>query len=204
MPKARIKGHRKRKRAAILDAAAELFVQYGYDGASTEMIAERAGVSRQTIYNQFANKEALFLAIAEDVVREVVSPLGEAVEQGADLRETLLALGRRMLTTLLQPKLLGLCRITTLEAERFPELGRAVFDGGVTPMENAVASYLQEQGELDTPDPQIAARQFLGLTVHRIEFKTRLGLNVDVDGEEARQHLDAAVDTFLRAYRRRD
>ena len=70
------KESRKPKQAAVMQAATGLFVRHGYDGASTEMIAERAGVSRQTIYNRFESKEALFLAIAKNLVHEVGHPRG--------------------------------------------------------------------------------------------------------------------------------
>ena len=48
----------------ILDAAAELFVSVGYDAATTEEIATRAGTSIGSIYQFFPNKRAMFDAIA--------------------------------------------------------------------------------------------------------------------------------------------
>jgi AcrR family transcriptional regulator len=47
------------KRAAILDAALELFVERGFYGTAVPAVAERAGVGAGTIYRYFANKEAL-------------------------------------------------------------------------------------------------------------------------------------------------
>lgn len=200
MMKPPMKGQRKSKQAAIVDAAAELFVLHGYDGASTEMIAEKAGVSRQTIYNQFESKEALFRAIADGLVRETIAPLGEVVEQEASLREALLVFGRRMLTMMLRPRTRGLLRLVVMEAPRFPELGRAVYEMAMPMMESALASFLKERPELRLAEPRVAARQFLALTVHPIEFKAQLGLCVNVDDPEVTQHLEAAVDTFLRAF----
>ena len=48
-----------RKRCAILEAAAEEFQANGFEGTSMDRVAERAGVSKRTIYNHFENKEAL-------------------------------------------------------------------------------------------------------------------------------------------------
>lgn len=64
-------GHRRRDaeatRAAILDAAREIFTLRGYDGAGTREIAERAGVNAALISRYFGSKEGLF--------REAVPPL---------------------------------------------------------------------------------------------------------------------------------
>jgi AcrR family transcriptional regulator len=56
---------RSRKRVeAILEAAAIVFVEQGFDAASTDTIAERAGTSVGSIYQFFPNKLALFEALA--------------------------------------------------------------------------------------------------------------------------------------------
>ena len=50
---------------AILEAAAELFSEYGFDGVSMRRIAEAANVSKANIYHHFDSKEALYLAIMQ-------------------------------------------------------------------------------------------------------------------------------------------
>jgi AcrR family transcriptional regulator len=56
---------RSRKRVeAILEAAAIVFAEQGFDAASTDAIAERAGTSIGSIYQFFPNKLALFEALA--------------------------------------------------------------------------------------------------------------------------------------------
>ncbi len=55
---------RSRQRVArILDVAAHVFAEVGYEAATTEAIAERAGVSIGSLYQFFPNKKALFEAI---------------------------------------------------------------------------------------------------------------------------------------------
>ena len=55
----------KKRVEAILDAAAEIFVDVGYDSATVDAIAERAETSVGSIYQFFPNKQALFEALAE-------------------------------------------------------------------------------------------------------------------------------------------
>ncbi len=200
VPKKAQKDRPKIKQRAVIEAAEELFLQHGYDGTSIDMIAERAAVSRQTIYNQYESKEALFSAITADLVREILLPLATRVERSEGLRATLIAFARRLVTTILLPRTRALYRLTITEAQRFPALGRAVYVAGVEAAEKELASYLLAQSELEVPDPTTAARQLFALVSHPINLKINLGIEVDPDDPEISKRLDAGVDTFLRAF----
>ncbi|NDJ59862.1 MAG: TetR/AcrR family transcriptional regulator [Chloroflexi bacterium] len=67
-PSARRQRHITQRREAILDAAASVFTAKGYSGASIKDIAEAADVADGTIYNYFANKEALLLGLFDRLV----------------------------------------------------------------------------------------------------------------------------------------
>jgi len=69
-----------RTRRALLDAAAEVFVERGFLGASVELIAERAGFTRGAFYSNFATREELF---AELLQERVYSVYAEMVERSA-------------------------------------------------------------------------------------------------------------------------
>lgn len=58
-----------RRREQILETAAELFAEYGYANADTQLLAERLGVGKGTIYRYFSSKEEVFLAAADRAVR---------------------------------------------------------------------------------------------------------------------------------------
>lgn len=51
-------------------AALSAFAQKGYEGATMQEIAEAVGINKASIYNHFAGKEDLFMAVYEDVARE--------------------------------------------------------------------------------------------------------------------------------------
>ena len=51
------------RKAEIIDAAAEVFGEQGYDGGSMREIASRVGVTEPALYRHFSGKEALFLAL---------------------------------------------------------------------------------------------------------------------------------------------
>lgn len=62
-------------RIAILDAAQALFLERGYAGTSIEAVAERAEVSRQTIYDSIGDKASLLYAVGSRVVARDPEPV---------------------------------------------------------------------------------------------------------------------------------
>ena len=57
--------------AAIYDAATDIFVNTGYAEATTDQIAEKAGVSIGTLYNYFPGKEAILYGLWEKYEKEI-------------------------------------------------------------------------------------------------------------------------------------
>ncbi|WNG41047.1 TetR/AcrR family transcriptional regulator [Archangium violaceum] len=55
------------RRAAILQAARECFLQFGYTKTSLDDIAKRANISRPLIYRKFKNKDDIFTAVIEEL-----------------------------------------------------------------------------------------------------------------------------------------
>lgn len=67
------------RRGEILAAARRAFARHGYEGATVKVLEAEAGLSRGAIFHHFRDKEALFLALAEDDAArtaEVVSRAG--------------------------------------------------------------------------------------------------------------------------------
>jgi len=88
------------KRAAILDAASRVFAREGFAGASIDVIAAEAGVSRQTIYNQIGDKEKVFAAVVEDTTERanagLFATLATFPDRPKDLEAELTAFARRL------------------------------------------------------------------------------------------------------------
>ncbi|WCM28928.1 TetR/AcrR family transcriptional regulator [Sphingomonas sp. QA11] len=196
-----------RKRKAILDAATDIFLHHGYLGSSMDEVAARAAVSKQTVYKHFSSKEALFVAIVSDMtgaagdkVQREIADLGEQ----DDPERQLLAYAERQLTLVLTPRLMQLRRLVIGEAGRFPELGRALQEGGpgraVAGLTSALARWT-ERGLLAIGDPQAAASHFnwliMGEPVNRAMF---LGDAAIPDPAALRHHAADGVRVFLAAY----
>lgn len=57
----------------MLDGARRAFAAYGYEGATVRRLEEETGLSRGAIFHHFADKDALFLALAEEDAEEVAA-----------------------------------------------------------------------------------------------------------------------------------
>lgn len=193
----------KTKRAAIIETATDLFLEYGYDGTSIDMIANKAGISRQTIYNQYENKEALFSAIIDDQMQLILSPLTSPIGQTGKLRSNLLAFARHLVTTLLHPRTKALYQLAIGETRRFPILGQKVYAIGVEKAEDELASYLLNQSKLKLTDPKIAAQQFFSLVSYPVDIKIIFGIQVCHNDKMLDKQINAAIDTFLSAFRKK-
>lgn len=71
------------KRATIVQAASEVFLELGFEGASMSQIAARVGGSKRTLYGYFGSKEELFVAVAKDMSDRYFDPLLDALSRSS-------------------------------------------------------------------------------------------------------------------------
>lgn len=199
-----------RKRKAILEAAATVFLRNGYLGTSMDEIAALARVSKQTVYKHFADKERLFIEIVTSTVNDVSDPVHEEVLELADsgdVEADLRDLARRQLRRVMQPRLLALRRLVIGEATRFPELGRSFYERGPGRTITALATAFERlgaRGLLQIDDPAIAAAHFNWLIMSApINEAMLLGHDEPPTPAELKRYADDGVRAFLAAYRKR-
>jgi AcrR family transcriptional regulator len=76
-------------RQALVEAGAVLFSERGYDGVSTEDVADRAGVNKALISYHFGGKRGLYTAVLASAFRAMAERLRAAEARGGDARELL-------------------------------------------------------------------------------------------------------------------
>lgn len=191
------------KQRAILAAATATFLEIGYDAASMDRIAQRAGVSKITIYKHFASKEALFSEIALRKCDHILEPLHRLGENGSSLKDCLLSVAQQMLTTFLDAEAMGLYRLIIAEVKKFPDLGRALFASGPKKAVDALAQWLEHQnhlGLLRVPHPQRAASLFFGMVGGAFDTQCLLMPDTPIDQKDLQAHAEDAVAVFLRYF----
>ena len=198
-----------RKRGAIIEAATTVFLRNGYLGTSMDEIAAVAGVSKQTVYKHFADKQRLFSQIVIITVDEASDPVHDEVvdlQDSGDIEADLRDLARRQLAVVMRPRLLQLRRLVIAEAGRFPELGRTFYERGPGRTITALAATfdrLEARGLLELDDPLLAAAQFNWLIMSApLNQAMLLGHGEPPDPAELDRAADSGVRTFLAAYGR--
>lgn len=109
----------------ILEAALELFVERGYAATRLDDVAQRAGVSKGTLYLYFDGKEALFKAVVRSGIVRAIEEAEQTVAtypgSCADLLRALVAGWWQFIGS---TKLSGVPKLMVAEAQNFPELAR--------------------------------------------------------------------------------
>jgi TetR/AcrR family transcriptional regulator, mexJK operon transcriptional repressor len=114
-----------RSRTAVLDAAAQIFLELGYHAVTVDQVAERAGVVKRTIYNLYGDKESLFRATilqSIDTAEKFSAALADDVRAVADPLAELPAIAARLAESVLTTRVLPLRRLLVMESARFPDL----------------------------------------------------------------------------------
>ena len=192
------------KRDAILDAATRVFLAHGYEGASMDLVAKESGAARRTVYNQFESKEALFAAAVQRVWRDF--PVVEITADGEALRDPVVGLGRlgKAIVDFWEPPIaVAFLRMVISEGTRFPDLPRNFFEAGKAPAMRALIGYLRqinENGTLAIPDPDLAARQFLGLLNEPLLWLRVVGVGEASSVTERKRVVEEAVAMMMARY----
>lgn len=195
--------HSAQKKQAILDAAADLFIERGYDSVSVDAIVKKVGGSKSNIYNYFGGKEGLFRAIVEDLSQQILSPLAEAEIDNLPPQQALNVIGKQVLSVVLSDRAIGLLRIVIAQSQQFPELGTMFFTSGPKPCYECLTRYLEKQqtlGKIKPCDSQQAATQFIGMFLGFYQLQRLIGITNAPSQEEMTQIVENAVNTFLEGY----
>ena len=77
------------KRGQILEAALKLFVEYGFHGTPTSMIAKEAGVANGTLFHYFSTKDELIIALYVDIKSRMATYVFENSKGQSTFKETI-------------------------------------------------------------------------------------------------------------------
>jgi AcrR family transcriptional regulator len=196
-----------RKRRLIVEAATAAFLEHGYRGTSMDAVAAAAGVSKQTVYQHFQDKQRLFREVIAATVQSAGDPVHDEVLRLRDsgrLEKDLRDLARRLLALVLQPKMMRLRRLVIAEARQFPDMGQHFYELGpgrtIAALADAFAE-LTRQGRLTATDPHLAATQFnwLIMAVPLNEIML-LGHDTAPSARQIGRWADDGVRTFLAAF----
>ncbi len=189
-----------RKRQAILAAAAELFLESGYNGVTLDALIGQVGGSKRTIYAYFGDKDRLFSEIVLKLCAEIVTPLTELNLKGMSLRDALELIARTFFDVVLSPRTLALHRLVVAEAPRAPEAARTFFASAPATSYRCLEEYFRwaEGAGMVTPgNPYRRSAIFLDALTADFQLRCLLGLMEAPTREERESLMNEAITIFI-------
>lgn len=196
---------RGRKYDQVITGARAVFMREGYEGASVDVIARDAGVSKATLYSYFQDKQALFLAVLEGECSTQKKASMEVACQSQDIETALHVMASSMLCFLMSEDGLAIFRICVAEAQRFPELGAAFYESGPKNGMEQLSAFMAgptAQAALNISDPRQAADTFMQLCRSDLMLQRLMGVAPVPDEATIKAQAEQVVKTFLARYGR--
>ncbi|MEH2072005.1 MAG: TetR/AcrR family transcriptional regulator [Nostoc sp.] len=154
------------KQEQILQGAIRVFLQEGYARTSMDRVSAEAGVSKQTIYNYFQDKEGLFKALIERLTLACFQSLFCTEKLHGEPGILLRQVAEIYLTKVADnPDYLALLRLIITESQNFPELAKLYNQTVVQRGRQILSQYFASHPELRISDPEAMAHIFFGSLV---------------------------------------
>ena len=192
----------------IVDAARELFVELGFQATTLDKVAQRAKISKLSIYRHFENKESLFSAAMAAGCHQLFAP--QALLEGVDgsAEHQLIAVGTYLLRTLLSPDVRSVEAMIMADKTNQKSLSKLHYEAGpahVIAQIEALLRQLHAKAVLNVPDPLRSARLFAALLKGSdLLIIARFDQAKAEDDNEIESYCRSAVAMFIAAHRGND
>ena len=190
----RMEQKKEQKRNAILKAAREIFLSEGYVKAGMDKIADKARVTKQTVYRYFPSKEVLF----EETLRSYKDRAGgKCFDQlcKPDTKDALYGFAVEFIQSHLSEEHLAIFRLLISESGKAPELTRRFFAVGPREMEGNLDAFFRDRFQMEETGHPICVWTGMLLT-----FRTRVLMGFDPPTRrEIEAYAEKTTAFFLRS-----
>ncbi|MGX9854329.1 TetR family transcriptional regulator C-terminal domain-containing protein [Limimaricola variabilis] len=163
-----------RNRAAILEAALEVFAARGFRGATLDRIAQAAGLSKPNLLYYFRSKEALHLAILQDLLELWLAPLRAMDPEGEPRAQIMGYVRKKLEMSRDHPRE---SRLFANEILQGAPRARPVLEGELKALVDekaAVISGWAAAGRIGPVDPHHLIFSIWALTQHYADFEVQV------------------------------
>jgi len=188
----------------ICAAALDVFAEKGFAAARLDEIAQRAGVSKGTLYLYFKDKADLFRAVVRDTVAPNIDLVRTMIE-GADLPfpDVIRMFLPRFAALTSQARVGAVAKMVVGESRNFPELAKVWHDEVVSKALGLIGGLIergQAKGEVRAGDPRLLTFTLMGPMVMGLLWRETLqpagGAPLDLEAL-AVQHAETVLDGML-------
>ncbi len=155
------------KAEQILQGALSEFLKYGYLGTSMDRIAQAGGVSKQTVYSHFGDKEGLFKALIRQVTTHKFKLVWSKPLDGKP-EIALKELAIRMVKEIRDPQYLAFLHVVITEVKNHPEIGELFLTNVAKPAITMLSKYLEDCPDLNISDSKAIAHIFVNTIINHI------------------------------------
>ncbi len=198
-----VRGKAGNKRDAILDIASELFLQKGYAGASINEMYRQTGISKETFYRYFRNKEELFLAVIDEELKIYWQGLSvmEQVDGEKNMRDILTRVGADLIRFLVSKRTMALRQLIFSECQKHPKIGKLYFSHGPDQAYHKLQSYFNGQKKegvrFALPSARLA-EYFVAMLLHKITLEQQCRIKKVPDNTQIRKMARTVAGDFVR------
>ena len=185
----------------ILDVAAALFSEKGYNATAMSEVARRAGVSKANVFHHFGSKHELYLEVIREACRDSREALHQGLDSGQTVVQQLSAFLHHHLDTLLRRDRVS--RLVVREVldstpEGGKELAEQVFFDGFTELVEIVQEG-QQRGEFRADmDPALLAHMIISISIFYFQSRNILRHFPPVDfADEPQRFVEMACDLLF-------
>ena len=194
---------RGRKFDQVIEGAREIFLRDGFERASVDDIARKAGVSKATLYSYFPDKRLLFLEVVTSECRRVADETEELIDETAPVAEALQLAAERIVGFTMSDFGARMYRVAVAESENFPAMAHDFYHSGPLMIRERLAHYLRKavaRGDLAIDDIDLAAEQFAQLCEADIHDQLIFGGVPCCTARDLSRTVTGAVAMFLARY----
>lgn len=191
-----------KKRVQILDAAEELFHSSGVEHTSMDQLALLAKVSKRTVYNHFANKDALFQAILQRMFDKLAQGGEVKFDIAVPIDQQLRCIAEDEVALLSSTAFLRVAKIAILQVMQRPELAQLMSDSSLG-CKRFIERFLTDActaGVLQIADIPFAGKQFIYQLKSFVFYPSLFGLEQQTPAQQA-HIINEAIALFLARYR---
>ncbi len=187
-------------RQRILHEAFAAFMANGFTRTSTLQIARRARVSKRALYSLVGNKQAMLMAGITARAARMTPSTGVPPLRGRDaLASSLAEYGALILREASDPAVIGVFQLAIAEAQRAPEVARALHSMARENNRAALTAILSEARSQRLLAGNIAnmAEQLMGLLWGTLQVSLLLRVSEPPSGRDIRRRARDAANAFL-------
>lgn len=153
-------------REHILAEAKYVFLEFGFDRTSMDLVAQRAQTSKRSLYARFATKDVLFASVIERIQELFVGRIKTPEHYADDPLEAAVLFCGRFAQMLTWAPILRTCRLGIAEAERLPDAAAHLYEALFGAAREPLRAFLEARFDLAAETASRVADRALDSAIH--------------------------------------